>query len=257
MPPSELPDPPLRAIIVDDERPVRASLRFALEAADGVEIVAECSSGLEAIDAIRREEPDVVFLDIMMPEVDGFEVVATIGPDRMPPVVFVTAHDMGAVQAFESAAVDYVLKPFDEDRIIRALQRVPAKADRSDLTSRLRQLLDHQNESAGKATRILVRSDRGYTFVPVDSVYWFEADGKFVKLHSRNGTHRVRATLRDVLESLDSTRFIRVHRSSVLDRDHIREIEPWFGGDHLAILITGEKVRVSRTYAPNLLRLLS
>lgn len=246
----------LRAIIVDDEPRVRASLRYALSSAEDVEIVAECGGGAEAIEAIRTKRPDVVFLDIMMPEVDGFDVVEAIGPENMPPVVFVTAHEVGAVRAFEAAAVDYVLKPFDDERILRSLERLPTGRD-TGLAERLEQLLEKREADARPASRILVPTDRGQAFVPVESIYWLEADGKYVKLHTRDGTHRIRATLRDTYAGLDQGRFVRVHRSSVVDVDHIREVEPWFGGDHVAILVTGEKVRVSRTYASELLRTLS
>lgn len=248
---------PLRAVIVDDEPRVRTSLRHALSAAENVEVVAECGGGAEAIDAIRAESPDVVFLDIMMPEIDGFDVVEAIGPDRMPPVVFVTAHEVSAVRAFEAAAVDYVLKPFDDERILRSLERLPSAGRSSKLAGRLERLLERREASDRPATRILVPTDRGQAFLPVESIYWFEADGKYVKLHTRDGTHRIRATLRDTCAALDPSRFVRVHRSSVLDVDRIHEIEPWFGGDHVAILKTGEKVKVSRTYASDLLRTLS
>jgi len=250
-------DERIRVVIVDDERPVRASLRGALAQLSGVEIVAECSGGADAIEAIRREEPDVVFLDISMPEIDGFDVVAEIGPHRMPPVIFVTAHDVSATRAFEAAAIDYVLKPFKPARIARALERLPHRPRDTDLADQLRELLEARRTPEGHARRIMVQDGDDYRFVAVETIYWIEADGKYVRLHTDEGEYRIRETLRAIHEALDPDQFARVHRSSIVDFDRIQKVEPWFGGTYLAFLDTGEKVRVSRNRARELLRTLS
>jgi two-component system LytT family response regulator len=253
-------------LVVDDEPLARDSLRIALIGDPAIDVVHECANGVEAVDAIRRYDPDVVFLDIEMPELDGFGVIETIGVEKMPAVVFVTAFHAHALQAFEVHAADYLLKPFDDRRLREAIAQARKRISSAQLGEAERRLSGILKElgrdTAGSAdatgsrlaTRFTVRSeDRALIFHARD-VDWFEADGNYVWLHVRKEKHRLRTTLRALIEQLDGKQFVRIHKSTVVNVDRIREVQPWFGGDYVAILIDGRQLRVSRTFAQYLLR---
>jgi len=265
----------MTAIIVDDEPLARDCVRVALRQEPGVEVVAECEEGEGAVAAIRAHAPDLVFLDVQMPGLDGFGVVERIGPDRMPAVVFVTAYDAHALRAFQVHAVDYVLKPFDDARLSTAVARVRERLlarDDRDLVRRLSAMLrdwravrqpgGEEEEPlpqpaaapAERLTRFAVREDDRIRFVRAEDVDWIESAGNYVRLHVGERRHRVRGTMGAVLERLDPRRFVRIHRSAAVNLDRVREVQPWFGGDYVAILHSGRQLRVSRTYAPALVR---
>jgi two-component system LytT family response regulator len=278
----------LRVVIVDDEPLARDCMRIALEQAPEVAIVAECSDGVDAVEAIRTHLPDVVFLDVQMPGLDGFGVVEQVGAHAMPAVVFVTAYDAHAIRAFEVHALDYVLKPFADARLLAALERARiALRERQlgDLGRRLATVIDQwyappgttsrenghavspeatlgdggeeTNGSAGRdsyITRFAIRDDGRVRFVQAVDVDWIEADHNYIILHVGEAKHRLRATIRNVVEELDPKRFVRIHRSVVVNVERIREIQSWFGGDYVAILRNGAKLKVSRMRASQLLR---
>ena len=250
-------DAPLRALVVDDEPLARDCVRLSLERSGQAVTVTECGDGATAIALIERERPDLVFLDVQMPGVDGFEVVTTVGPERMPPVVMVTAFDEYAVKAFEVHAVDYVLKPFDDRRLAEAVRRVRARRREpgpADLADNLRRMLD----ALGRyATRVMVREDERIRFVELAEVHWIEADGSNVRLHTAGASHPVRIPLATLAERLDPAVFVRVHRSAIVKLAEVGEIQPWFGGDYVAILRSGRRVKISRTYRERVLRLIS
>ena len=264
--PANGPPVPLRAIIVDDEPLARDCVRIGLEGVDGITVVAECSDGGQAVEAIRRHDPDLVFLDVQMPGTSGFEVIERIGVEEMPVVVFVTAFEEHALRAFEVHAVDYLLKPFDDDRIRAAVrharQQLLARRD-GELGRRLAALMQEFQPFAGRAAtheppmgrlnRIAVRQDDRITFVTTDDVDWFEASGNNVRLHVGNQTHEIRSTMRRLVEELDPERFIRIHRSTIVNVQRIKEVQPWVGGDYLAILRDGQQLKVSRNYRQRLL----
>jgi two-component system LytT family response regulator len=262
---------PLRALIVDDEKPGRDALRSALATYQDITVIDECATGAEAIGSIRKEDPDVVFLDVQMPEVDGFGVIAGVGVDRMPPVVLVTAHDHFALKAFDVHAVDYLLKPYTRSRLREAIDRVRAMYDRGEdavrvhraaLTSMMRAGAGGAGDAddvalpsePGYAARLLVKRGDRIRFVAVDSVDYFEACGSYVDLHVGKEKHRVRRTMRDIQSQLDPRRFVRIHRSTIVNVEHIKEVQPWFNGDYVALLHNGEQLRVSRVYRDDLLR---
>jgi two-component system, LytTR family, response regulator len=248
---------PLRALIVDDEPLARDCVRLSLERSGQAVTVRECGDGATAIALIERERPDLVFLDVQMPGIDGFEVVATVGPERMPPVVMVTAFDEYAVRAFEVHAVDYVLKPFDDRRLAEAVKRVRARRlehATPDPGDGLRRLL----EAVGRyARRIMVREDERIRFVDLADVQWIEAEGNHVRLHLAGTSHLVRIGLAGLADRLDPAAFVRVHRSAILKIAEIAEIQPWFGGDYVAILRSGHRVKISRTFRERVLRVVS
>jgi two-component system, LytTR family, response regulator len=255
----------IRVVLVDDEPLARDRMRLALARIPGLEVVGECADGLEAVEAILERGPDLVLLDIQMPGLDGFGVVERVGVNRMPAVVFVTAYDRFALQAFEAHALDYVLKPFEPRRFAEAVGRGVEQVRMrrvKEVSRRLAAMLEELPpsraaavpEPASYATRILVREREGFGFVETSRVDWLEAAGNYVRLHSGEKSWLIRATLSGVSESLDPARFVRIHRSTVVNLDRIREIQPWVGGDYIAILKDGCKLRVSRTHREDLLR---
>ena len=261
--------PPVRVLVVDDEPLARDCVTLALADARDVEVVGCCADGPAAVEALATLAPDVVFLDIRMPGLDGFEVVAQSAMDPPPIVVFVTAYDAHAVRAFEANVIDYVLKPFENARLVRALERARARLAerRGDLMARrlasafamLREEPAPAHappppKATGHVTRFAVREDERTRFVAVDDVDWIGIDGNYVVLHVGAATHRVRTTLQALAESLDPRTFAQVHRSCIVNLSRVRELQPWFGGDQVAILVDGTRLRVSRTFAAGLLQ---
>jgi two-component system LytT family response regulator len=283
----------VRALIVDDEPLARDCMRLALRTTPDVQIVGECGDGESAIQAIRKHAPDIVFLDVQMPGLDGFAVLEQIEAAAMPAVVFVTAFDAHAIRAFEVHALDYVLKPFSDERLLAALDRAQSAVQErrnGELGRRLAEFVhawqagsfvkpptppaglslvdgnasseDEQDtpeppRAGGAASyigRFAVRSDGRVRFVPATEVDWIEADGNYMVLHVGDVQHRLRASLAGLTEGLDPKVFVRIHRSVIVNVERIREVQPWFGGDYVAILKTGAKLRVSRLRAPQLLR---
>ena len=258
----------LRVVIADDEPLARDCIRLALRAESDVEVVAECADGRETVAAIRRLDPDLVFLDVQMPALDGFGVVDTIGAERMPAVVFVTAYDAHALRAFALHAMDYVLKPFDDHRFRETLThaRRQLRLEReSEMGRRLAAVVAEYGVRDGRAaraapahvTRVLVRHGDRMQFVQTDEVDWFESAGNYVRLHVGSRTELVRATLAGLARQLDPARFVRIHRSTIVNVARIREVHPWFGGDYTATLADGTELRVSRHFRDGLLRPLS
>ena len=257
----------LRVVVVDDEPLARDCVRLALGSHSDIEIVGECASGEEAVHAVIDLAPDLVFLDVQMPDLGGFEVIEQIGVERMPPVIFVTAFDAHALQAFRVHALDYVLKPFDDARVDEALQhaRLHLASQRDgEFGRRLAALLAGRTPNADTVsapatatpylTRFGVRDDDRTKFVAAASVDWFEADSNYVVLHVGAVEHRVRTAIGTLARSLDPRQFAQIHRSMVVNLDRVREVQPWFGGDYVAILHDGRRLRVSRTFAPRVLR---
>ena len=255
----------MRVLLVDDEPLARDSLRVILASETDVHIAGECGSGTEAVEAIRALAPDLVFLDVRMPGLDGFAVIDAIGPEHMPPVVFVTAYDAHAVRAFEIHALDYVLKPFDDDRLRVALERARAQrvlARDGALARRLASLLGDRaaldDGGAGDVvsrwiTRLQVPVGDRIRFVRVEDVDWIESAGNYVRVHVGRDKHLLRGTLGALERELDPKQFARIHRSAIVNLDRVRELEPYTGGDYIAFLTDGRKLRVSRTFRDRLL----
>ncbi len=245
----------VRVLIADDEAPARRTLRSHLATEAGVEVVGEAGSGPEAVEAIRARRPDLVFLDIQMPGMNGFEVLEAVGAEAMPVVVFVTAYDEFALEAFEVAAVDYLLKPFTADRLRKALARAieatsRREVGRESLERLLRELLGHGSRTP---ERLLVREGERMLFVPVRTIVRLSAEGNYVRVRTASGSHELRETLASLESRLDGDRFVRVHRSEIVNLDHVAEIERLFHGDLTVVLTNGDRVRVSRRYADRLL----
>jgi two-component system, LytTR family, response regulator len=238
----------MRALVVDDEPLARRALLRLLKRDREISVIGECSDGESAVQSIRQMRPDVVFLDVQMPEMDGFKVVEAIGVEEMPVTIFVTAFDRYAIRAFDASAVDYLLKPFAQDRLYRALARARDRwRDRQDKAAaqRLFTLLGSRYPS-DYVQRLTVASGGRIFFVPVEEIDWIEAEGNYARLHVGRRVYDVRETLQALMERLDPREFIRIHRSTIVNARRIREIQPWFQGSHLVLLQSGEKLRMSR-----------
>lgn len=239
------------AVIVDDERLARQRIRRFLSDQAEVRVVAECGNGYEAIRAVQELEPDLLFLDIEMPEVDGFAVIDAVRDmARVPYVVFVTAFDKYAVRAFQVRAIDYLLKPVERERLAESVARARGTiAERADHRATLAALLE--DLSPNRARRFTVRGTDRIYFVPYADVDWIEAAGNYVRLHAGKETHLIRTTM----QSLGATPFVRIHRSVMVNAERVKELMPTFSGDYVVVLRNGERVTLSRTYRAALERL--
>ena len=257
----ELTARPITVLVADDEPLARRRLLRLLRAEPGIEIVAECKGGRSAVEQILARAPDLVFLDIQMPDLDGFGVIAEVGPERMPAVVFVTAYDQYALRAFEVHAFDYLLKPFEGERFHGALSRVRAylsatRPDDQSSEEKLRRLLAEvigRESDAAKPTspffeRVAVKSDGGTRILQIADVDWFETDGNYVRVHVGKNTYLIRSTANRLQEELDPARFARIHRRFLVNVDRVVGLEPWFGGDAVVLLRDGTKLRLSRNF---------
>jgi two-component system, LytTR family, response regulator len=235
----------IRALIVDDEPLARRSIRRFLNRGSGIEIIGQCSDGESAVDAIRSEKPDLVFLDVQMPEMTGFDVIRQIGPEAMPVTIFVTAYDRYAVRAFEMNAIDYLLKPFGEQRFAQALKRAKERlAGKSNLDD-LRVLL------AGPAQaqiddRLTVSANGRILLINVKDIDWISASGNYAQIYTGNRHYEIRQSLTTLEARLNPHEFVRIHRSTIVNVRRIREIQPWFHGHHLVVLQNGQELRMSR-----------
>lgn len=261
----------IRVLIADDEPPARGRLRRLLAREDDVEVVAESASGVEAVSAIREARPDLVFLDVQMPELDGFGVVAEVGPEAMPTVVFVTAYDQYALRAFEACALDYLLKPFDDERFAQVLTRAREEVRRSrldGLCGQLRALLGETRPASPAPAalepsrdealdRLVIRSSGRVVFVETRDVDWIEGAGSYVRLHVGARSYLLRQTLRHLEESLGNDRFLRIHRSTMVNRRRVRELRPRPHGESVVVLRDGTELKLSRTYRNRLEQLLA
>ena len=240
----------MRALIVDDEPLARERLRTLLGRETDVEVVGECEDGPAAIDAIESTQPDVVFLDVQMPGMTGFEVVSTVGPENMPLVIFVTAYDEFALRAFEAHAIDYIVKPFGTDRLRAATERARMQLlgrDREALESNLKALVNTA-QPAEHLDRFMVKRGPRFVFVRASDVQWVEAADNYVKLHTAKGFEMLRATLNALETKLDPRRFVRVHRGAIVNIDFLEGMEPWGQGEYLLSLTGGAQITSSRTY---------
>lgn len=263
---------PVKVMLVDDDPYARAGLRAFLHREPEVEVVGECCDGAEAVDAIRREEPDLLFLDVDMPRLDGFAVLDALEPreSAAPVVVFVTGHTHHALRAFDVAAVDYLVKPVGLDRFRQSVARARNALEerrREQGAARVRQLLDRlESDNAalerllyGGPTyldRLLVKSAERTVLVSVADVDWVEADGNYVRLHAGKANHLIRTRISALAAQLDPRRFVRIHRSHIVNLDRVKEMRPWFAGDSLVILHDGTELRLSRSYRGHLEALL-
>jgi two-component system LytT family response regulator len=247
---------PINVLIVDDEPLARERIRALLERDPDVVVAGECSDGEEAVAAIRSLAPDLVFLDVQMPEKDGFDVVREVGASAMPTVVFVTAYDQYAVRAFDVCALDYLLKPFDEDRFAQALARAKTQARgdvRGDvLQRRMLALVEEMRARSRYLDRLMIKAGGHLFFLKAEEIDWIEAEGNYVRLHVGEASHLLRETVVGLEAQLDPGRFLRIHRSTIVNLDRVREIQPLFHGEYRVVLHDGTKLTLSRGYRDRL-----
>jgi two-component system LytT family response regulator len=243
----------VRTLIVDDEPLARERVRKLLQNEPGIEIIGECTDGASAVKAIREQAPDLVFLDVQMPEADGFSVLRQLGPERLPAVIFITAHDQFALKAFEVHAVDYLLKPFEKERFKTALDRATDRIRRQqtgDLNQRLTALLADVVPPAATRLpdRLAIKSSGRVVFVKVDDIDWIEAADNYVNLHVGKEEHLHRETMSSIEAQLPPARFMRISRSTIVNVDRIRELQPLFHGEYTVILKSGARLTLSRSH---------
>jgi len=245
----------LRVLVVDDEEPARQRLVDLLRRDSGIGTVSEASDGLGAVDAIEREQPDLVFLDVQMPELDGLGVVDVVGATRMPLTVFVTAHDQHAVRAFEANALDYLLKPFSDERHEATMARVRARLGERDLRGFGQRLIDLAAATPPAARfwdRLVVKASGATRFVRAAEIDWIEGAGVYATLHLGKTSFLYRAALSELADRLDPRRFVRIHRSAIVNLESVVQLEPLSHGEFEVVLKNGARPRISRTFRAQL-----
>ena len=245
----------IRALVVDDEPMARERILSLLRQESDVEVIGQCGDGVQAVSVIQQQSPDLVFLDIQMPGCDGFGVIHHIGPDRMPTVVFVTAYDEYALKAFEVHALDYLLKPFGKDRFQETLRHAREYLDgrrAGDLGRRLLALVHDLKPEQQRLDRLVVKSGGRVFFLRTEEIDWIEAAGNYVRLHLGEESHLFRETMNGMESRLDSRRFVRIHRSRIVNTERIKELQPWFNGEYVVILRNGTRLTLSRGYREKL-----
>jgi len=246
------------ALIVDDEPLARRSIRKHLKTFPEFEVVGDCGDGESAITAIREQKPDLVFLDIQLPEFDGFDVIRAVGKLEMPVTIFVTAYDRYALKAFDAHALDYLLKPFSEERfrdsLLRA-RRTLQMGKQQAPNHQLSRLLEEMSKKKDYLERIPVPAKGRFLFFHVRDLDWIEAEGNYLRLHGSATSHLIRGNMNEMEAKLDPGRFIRIHRSTIVNLQRIREVQPWFHGHHRVVMTSGQELKLSR-YQKDKLRFL-
>jgi two-component system, LytTR family, response regulator len=245
----------IRTLVVDDEPMARERILGLLAQETDVEVIGQCADGVQAVSAIQQLSPELVFLDVQMPAIDGFGVIRQVGPDKMPMVVFVTAYDEYALQAFEVHALDYLLKPFGRDRLQQCLDHARHQRDRQragELGKSLLALVQDFKPEQKKQERLVVKSGGRVFFVRTDDIDWIEASGNYVRLHLKDQSYLFRETMNQMESRLDPHRFFRIHRSRIVNTERIKELQPWFNGEYVVVLRNGARLPLSRGYRDKL-----
>ncbi len=251
----------VRALVVDDEGLARRRIRRLLSVHKNVEFTGEFTGGFAAVEAITKDKPDLLFLDVQMPDLDGFAVLDKLKDAELPTVIFVTAYDQYALRAFEANAIDYLLKPYTSQRFNQAVDRAVRwieSSGKTDNDERLRRLLREvlrgertptaKPPEAGSVDRFVVKRQDRTQFVRAEDVDWIESDGNYIRLHAGTASHLIRSTISSCEEQLDPKRFVRVHRRFLVNMNRIKEVQPWFGGDSVIVMQNGQQLRLSRNY---------
>ena len=248
----------IRTLIVDDEPLARERVKRFLAVERDFEAVGECADGREAVVAIQTLKPDLVFLDIQIPELDGFGVVEAVGVEQMPAVIFVTAYDRYALQAFDVNALDYLLKPYNRERFHKAVERARAQLSngaKGGLNERLLSLLENLQTEQRHLERLMIKSSGRVFFLRTAEIDWIEAEGNYLRLHAGKDSHLLRETMNRLASKLNPDKFLRIHRSTLVNIERIKELQPLFSGDYVVILRDGKQLTLSRSYRDKLLEL--
>ncbi len=255
----------IKTIIADDEPLAREKIRNLLAEDPDIELIGECADGIETVTAIRNQQPDLVFLDVQMPELDGFGVLKALRHSNMPTLIFVTAYDQYALRAFEVHALDYLLKPFDRERFQKALQRAKEhirKEKSGEVNEKLLTLLEDlkseksNNHERKYLDRLVIKAGGRVTFLKTEEIDWIEAAGNYIRLYIGKDSHLLRETMNNIQTKLDPEKFLRIHRSTILKIDRIKELQPWYHGEYFVTLENGKQLTSSRSYRHQLSKLL-
>lgn len=251
----------VRVLIVDDEPLARDVIRLMLKEHPQIDIAGECRNGVEAVAMIKRHDPDIVFLDVQMPDLDGFGVIKQVGAENMPVTIFVTAYDKYAIRAFEVHALDYLLKPFDRERFEQTLSRARTQLQRDrneDVHQRLLTWLEGNNPlpQTRYLNRLVIKESGRIFFVNTAEIDWIEAAGDYVSLHVGRKTHLLHERMNVLAEKLDPKHFLRIHRSTIVNLDRVKELQPHLNGEFFVLLHDGTSLKLSRSYREDLQKLL-
>ena len=241
----------IRTVVVDDEPLACKRLEKLLKEDKDIELIKLCANGEEAIKTIKEESPDLVFLDIQMPEINGFDVLQNIDQDKAPLIIFVTAYDEYALKAFEVHALDYLMKPFKRERFNESLNRAKKALNRDNrdvITDKIENLLEYLEPESEAISRILVKSSGRYFFLKACDIDWIESAGNYVRIHSGGNNYLIRETMINMEKKLDSDTFFRIHRSTIINVEKVKELEQWFHGDYQVVMYNEEKLTMSRNY---------
>jgi two-component system LytT family response regulator len=252
--------PKINTLIIDDEPLAREGIAQLLKNEDDIQLIGECGDGFSAIELIKKYSPDLIFLDIEMPEMDGFEILQELPPDYHPAVIFVTAFGQYAVAAFKVNALDYLLKPIDPERFAMALKRARNNLrlhSTMEINEKFHVLIKLLKAKEEPSRRLLIKTSKRMFFVDMKEIDWIEAAGDYVWVHTRGEKYIIRETMNDMERSLDPASFIRIHRSTIVNIDTIKELQPYYRGDYIVILLNGTKLTLGRTYREKVLSFLN
>ncbi len=241
----------IRTVIVDDEPLARERIRMLLQGEKELSIVSECGNGKEAFKVLSGQSIDLIFLDIQMPEMDGISLLEKLPQEKIPFVVFTTAYDSFAVKAFELNAVDYLLKPFTKKRFLDSLSRIRQRLSSDDKDLYLSQMLTTIRSVVEKqefSDKIVVKAEGRVRFIPTSEILWIESDANYLKLHTQRDSAMIRETMANFSKKLDPSKFLRCHRTVIVNSEHIKELKPWFNDEYVAILHNGTQLPIGRTY---------
>jgi two-component system, LytTR family, response regulator len=241
----------IKTVVVEDDPLAGKRIENLLKQDPEIEIAACCRDGEAAVAAISMQKPDLVFLDIQLPKMDGFDVLKAIDPAHLPQIIFATAFDQYALKAFDHHAIDFLLKPYDDRRFYQALTAAKERLARtgSDTVSpRIQTLLAYLNKEDAFLKRILIKTDKRIRIIPVEDIQWFEADGYNIKIFDKTESFKQRITMKELEQKLDPKIFLRIHRSYIINMEYIKEIQEWFKGDYLVIMKSGKKLTISKSY---------
>ncbi len=245
----------IRAIIIDDEPLAREKVQLFAASEPDIEIVDVCTNGHEAISSFNTYKPDLLFLDIQMPELNGFEVLQQLPTNPLPGIIFITAYDEFALRAFEFHALDYLLKPYDRERFQKSVAHARATlrstTETETTTQQIKLLLNSIQQNSNKLERLIVKTNGRIIFLRIEEIDWMEAAGNYVKLHVGNETHLIRETMNGLEQQLNPLKFIRIHRSTIINIEKIKELEPYFNGEYKVILSNNIQLILSRNYREN------
>ncbi len=247
----------IQVLIADDEPLERKKLAYLLQDDPELEIVCQTQNGIDTIREIQTKKPDLVFLDIQMPDLDGFDVIHALDPAFMPRIIFVTAYNEYALKAFEVHAIDYLLKPFDKERLYKAVDYVKKSLmdDQNVIRKRMQGFMNSIQSEQKYTDSVVIKCDGHIFFIKTEKIDWIESSGNYAIIHAENQEHMCRDTLKSLEKRLEQTQFVRVHRSKIVNIAHIKEIKPWFHGDSIIVLQNNKEIPLSRNYKENLLHL--